>query len=257
MSGTPALTPGSFSWLELGTTDKEAAKAFYASLFGWGFHELPFGPDDTYTTFHLQERSAAGSYELSSDMTASGVPPHWMLYVTVKDADATAAKVTELGGTVVMPPFNVMDLVRIAVIQDPTGAHISISQPINHTGFGVKEEPGSFAWGDLFTTDSEKAAKFYTELFGWTTYVEGSPYIHFKNGEEYIAGSMPGSLPEGVPPHWMPYIAVADADASLAKAVSLGAKTLFGPMTMEGIGRFASLMDPQGAVFSIFQMVGK
>ncbi len=251
MSGT--LTPGGFNWLELGTTDKEAAKGFYSALFGWGFHEFPMGPDDTYTIFHMGDRSTGAAYEMGTEMTARGIPPHWMLYVTVADADAAAAKVTELGGNVLTPPFNVMDQVRMAVIQDPTGAHISIAQPINRFGFGAKEEPGSFAWADLFSTDSEKAAKFYTELFGWTTYVEGSPYIHFKNGEDFIAGSMPGTLPEGVPPHWMPYITVADCDKSLEKAVSLGATTLYGPVTMEGIGRFATIADPQGAAISIFQ----
>jgi len=252
MSDTSAIKPGGFNWLELHTSDVAAAKSFYGALFGWEFNDVPLGPDSIYTIFHMGGRSTAAAYESGP---GQGIPPHWLLYVTVANADASAAKVSALGGTIVMPPMDVMDQVRIAVFQDPTGAHIALSQPINHTGLGVKEEPGSFAWADLFSTDSEKAAKFYAELFGWTTYVEGSPYIHFKNGEEFIAGSMPGSLPEGVPSHWMPYIAVADADASLAKAVSLGAKTLFGPMDLEGVGRFASIMDPQGAAISIYQAV--
>ena len=250
MADTPTPTPGGFNWLELHTPDQKAAKAFYCALFGWEFNDFPLGPDSVYTIFNLQGRATAAAYESSPER---GIPPHWLLYVTVANADSSAAKVSELGGTVVMPPMDVMDQVRLAVFQDPTGAHIALSQPINNTGLGVKEEPGSFAWADLFSTDSEKAAKFYCDLFGWTTYVEGSPYIHFKNGEEFIAGSMPGSLPQGVPSHWMPYIAVANTDESLAKAVSLGAKALFGPVDLEGVGRFASLMDPQGAAISIFQ----
>jgi predicted enzyme related to lactoylglutathione lyase len=250
------ITPGSFSWLELGTSDREGAIKFYTALFGWGYSEFPMGENgEMYTIFNLGERSTGAAYELSLEMTGNGVPPHWMLYVTVTDADATAARVAELGGKVIMQPFNVMDQVRIAVIQDPTGAHISLAQPINHTGLGVKEEPGGFAWADLCSTDAERASKFYVDLFGWSTYVGDSPYIHFKIGEEYIAGAMPGSLPEGVPSHWMPYIMVEGCDASLAKAVSLGAKTVFGPVDLEGVGRFASFIDPQGAAISIYQAV--
>jgi len=181
---------------------------------------------------------------MGADMTANGIPPHWGLYVMVKDADKSTARVKELGGTVVLEPFDVMDQVRMAVIKDPTGAHINMAQPIQNTGFDLTEVPGSLAWADLFSPDSEKAAKFYCDVFGWTSYIGDSPYIHFKNGERFIAGSMPGTLREGMPPHWLPYIAVESADASIGKAKSLGGNLYHGPETMEGVGRFAVLADP-------------
>jgi len=246
-------TPGDFNWLELQTSDSASARAFYTALFDWEYAEVPLGPDDTYTIFNIGGKTTAAAYQLGSDMLAQGIPPHWGLYVSVIDADASAAKAQQLGGTVPMEPFDVMDQVRMAVLQDPTGAQISIAQPINNTGLGLVDKPGSFVWTDLFSPDSTRAAEFYCGLFGWTTYVGDSPYIHFKNGEKYIAGSMPGTLQPGMPPHWLPYIGVESCDAGAEKAKSLGATVHYGPVTMEGIGRYAVLADPQGAVFAVFE----
>ncbi len=215
--------------------------------------DIPMGESFTYTIFSLEGQTVAAGYHLTAEMNERNVPPHWMLYVAVTDADATAEKVKAAGGAVVMGPFDVMDQVRIAICHDPTHAYFSVSQPMKNTGLGIVGETGSLVWADLYSTDSEVAAKFYTEVFGWKAHVEGSPYIHFINGEEYIAGSMPGVLPPGVPSHWMPYIGVADLDESVKKAEGLGAKVLMPVMAMEGVGSFAAIADPQGAAISLFE----
>ena len=83
---------GSFCWLELGTTDQSGAKQFYSNLFGWTTEDMPMGPDMTYTLFRLGGKDVAGAYKLMKEQIESRVPPNWLLYVKVDNADAAAAK---------------------------------------------------------------------------------------------------------------------------------------------------------------------
>src|SRR5579884_4409141 len=99
--------PGDFCWLELGTTDQSAAKAFYERLFGWKGNDHPMGPEMVYTIFDLQGAAVAAGYTLMPDQQAQGVPPDWLLYVATANADAAAARAQELGGTVLGGPFDV------------------------------------------------------------------------------------------------------------------------------------------------------
>src|SRR6266446_9393378 len=135
--------PGSFCWIELATTDQKAAKDFYSSLFGWSPQDSPIGPSEFYTIFKLEGRDAAAGYTLREDQRTHGVPPNWMIYITVDSADQAAAKAKQLGGSVVMPPFDVMDLGRMAVIQDPAGAHFCMWQAAKNTGIGIAGVSGS------------------------------------------------------------------------------------------------------------------
>lgn len=119
------------------------------------------------------------------------------------------------------------------------------------------ENHGRFAWHELLTTDTEAAKRFYTEVVGWKAQAWGDgsiPYTVFLNGETPAAGLM--KLPQeaaamGAPPNWLAYVEVDDADATIAQATKLGATLLGDAMTMEGVGRFAVLRDPQGAVFAV------
>src|SRR5215831_10522324 len=103
MANIDSHAPGSFCWFELGTTDQNAAKAFYHSIFGWMANDFPMGPSEFYTMFQKDGRDAGAAYTLNQEMKARGVPPHWMIYIAVSSADQTAAKVTEAGGTVLAP----------------------------------------------------------------------------------------------------------------------------------------------------------
>ena len=256
MANIEKHTPGTFCWIELGTTDQNAAKAFYSSLFGWTPNDFPMGPDEFYTMFQLESRNAAAAYTLKKEMRAQGVPPHWMLYVSVDNADATVAKAQAAGGKVIAPAFDVMNFGRMAVLQDPTGAAFSIWQPLTHPGTGITGVPGTLCWADLNSQDPAAASKFYTEVFGWEIMPgkDQSGYLHVKNGEEFIGGMPPAKHQNpDTPPHWMLYFTVADCDASTDKAKALGAKIYMGPMTMEGVGRMTILADPQGAVCALFQ----
>jgi predicted enzyme related to lactoylglutathione lyase len=152
--------PGSFCWIELGTTDQVAAKSFYGDLFGWKADDVPMGPTDFYTMFQLEGMAAAAAYSLRPETREKGVGPHWMLYVAVKDADSSAAQAGKLGGTIIEQPFDVFDVGRMALIADPTGAVFSIWQSKRHKGTGITGVEGTLCWADLSTPDPAQGAVF-------------------------------------------------------------------------------------------------
>jgi uncharacterized protein len=258
MSEIESYAPGTFCWVELSAHDSQDAKRFYTSLFGWTSEDSPIGPDQYYTMLRLRGKDVGALYQMDSQRQSAGVPPHWQSYVSVANADESAAKARELGGKVVSPPFDVMDVGRMALIQDPTGASFALWQARRHHGAAVVNEAGAFCWNELATPDPQQAGDFYTGLFGWGTMVqEMGPmrYTTFTNGGR-PAGGMYQPSPEqaGMPPAWTVYFAVDDCDGSAEKAKGLGASVLAPPADIPGIGRFAILADPQGAVFAIIKL---
>jgi len=251
------LAPGTFCWVELGTSDAAGAKEFYTKLFSWDYVDNPVGPDMVYTMLKRDGRNAAALYKLMPDMVSQGVPPNWMSYVLVENADQSAAKVTELGGTVLKGPFDVSTVGRMAVIQDPTGAVFALWQTGTHHGVDIYNVPGSLCWNELGTTDTGKAREFYTGLFGWSANTQQfgpMEYTIFQNTGR-PAGGMYQITPEmGCPPHWLPYFAVDDCDETVRRAESLGAKTMKPADDIPGTGRFAIVTDPQGAAFAVIKL---
>jgi hypothetical protein len=153
-----------------------------------------------------------------------------------------------------MPPFDVFDVGRMTFAVDPTGATLGLWQAKSHIGAGIVNEPGAMVWNELGTNDEQAASKFYTQLFGWTTkpFSMTPPYTIFNNRGTDIGGmyKLEGTM-SGVPPHWIPYLQVKDCDEAVAKAESLGGKTVVPAMDIS-VGRFAYVQDPQGAVFAVF-----
>jgi predicted enzyme related to lactoylglutathione lyase len=246
---------GAFVWIELGTTDQDAAKNFYGSLFGWQANDMPMGPDQHYTIFQLDGRDTAAAYTLRPEMSG-GAPPHWMPYISVDVADDAVARAEQIGGKIVAQPFDVFDAGRMAVVQDPTGAMFSLWQPKSNSGIGIAGVDGTLCWADLMTTDAARAREFYAVLFGWDIapgQADPSGYLHIKNGETFIGGIPPVGPQSGVPSHWLLYFQASDCDGITAKAKSQGANIFYGPATLEGVGRWSVVSDPQGAVFAIFQ----
>jgi len=252
--------PGAFCWIDLATTDQNSAKSFYTSLFGWTSNDMPMGPNDFYTKFQLEGRDTGAAYTLQPEQRSQGVPPHWAIYIAVANVDESAKRVTELGGKVVLPPFDVFDAGRMAVVQDPTGAFSNLWQKKTDSGLGIAGVPGTLCWADLMTPDTGRAKSFYEGLLSWKiSKSENDPsgYLHIKNGEEFIGGIPPSHFaPPNTPPHWMAYIYVANCDETTAKCSQLGGKTLLAPMNIEKVGRMSILADPQGAVFSAFTPEG-
>ncbi len=249
-----AYEPGSFCWPELATSDQEGGKKFYTSLFGWSVNEIPIQPGETYTMLQLGGKDVGALYRMRPDQSAQGVPPHWMSYVSVASADQAARRAKELGGKVLAEPFDVFDVGRMAVLQDPQGARFSLWQAKKHIGARVINEPGALCWNELDTTDTAGAAKFYTALFGWITKV-GGDYTEFHRGKTPAGGMMRIPKEWGkVPPNWLVYFAVEDCDASAAKAKELRGAAMVPPTDIANVGRFAVLRDPQGAVFAIIRL---
>jgi len=249
---------GSFCWMELHTTDQNAAKQFYGSLFGWEAADFPMGPGEVYTIFKLKGEDSSAACALRKDLLDRGVPPHWMLYIAADDVDATTKRVAELGGTVMAGPFDVGENGRMSVNQDPTGAHFCLWTGKQTKGIGIAGENGAFCWADINTKNRDGAVKFYSDLLGWS-FVAGenkdhSGYLHIMNGAQMIGGTPPPEmLPEQMPPHWMVYYMVADCDASTAKVQSLGGTVHVPPMDIEGAGRMSIVQDAQGAGFALFK----
>lgn len=247
--------PGVFCWVDLATTDGEAAKQFYGSLFGWTPNDLPMGNGEFYTILQLGGKVVGALYTDNSGQA----PPHWDSYIAVTNADEAAARLKGLGATVLKEPFEVMEAGRMAVLQDPAGAVFLVWQAGQHEGAAIVDEIGALCWNELLTHDTAAAEAFYKSAFGWVAQTHpmgpAGNYTEFSCGGRTIAGMM--AITEqmvGVPPHWLPYFQVADCDASAAKAASIGANLLVPATEVPGI-RFAVIQDPQGAVFGIVNLV--
>src|SRR5204862_3044022 len=122
MAERTSYAPGTFSWTDLATNDPDAAKAFYTGLFGWDYEDMPVGEEGAYTMCRLGGRDVAALARQPAQERGQGIPPHWNSYVTVDDVDERAPRVTELGGNLIMPPFDVLDAGRMSLASDPTGA---------------------------------------------------------------------------------------------------------------------------------------
>jgi predicted enzyme related to lactoylglutathione lyase len=243
--------PGTFSWVDLGTSDADGAKAFYGGLLGWEFQDMPVPDSPPYSMASIGGRAVAALYAKRDEQA----PSAWLSYVTVEDPDAIAARTAELGGTVISEPFDVLEAGRMAVLQDPTGGVFAVWQPRASIGAQLVNDAGALCLNQLNTSDPGAAQAFFGALFGWTFQgIEsgGQSYWGIDNDGRLNGGMMP--LPEGAgaPSHWLAYFTSADVDASVAKIGELGGAVLVPPSPIPS-GRIAVAADPQGAVFALFE----
>jgi predicted enzyme related to lactoylglutathione lyase len=238
--------PGTFSWVDLATSDADGAKVFYGGLFGWEFEDMPVPDAPPYSMARIGGRAVAALYPKRDEQA----PSAWLSYVTVEDADATVARAGELSATVISEPFEVLEAGRMAVLQDPTGAVFAIWQPRASIGAELVNDPGSLTMNQLNTTDPEAAETFYRGLFAWTFQQVAAgeqAFWSISNGDRLNGGMMAGD-----PSHWFAYFTVADIDAAAAKIAELGGRVSVGPVPIPA-GRLLVASDPQGAVFALFE----
>lgn len=275
--------PGVPCWIDAGEPDPQAAAEFYGGLFGWQLEErMPEDVPGNYILALLEGREATAVGSLPPDVPQRAA---WNTYVCVESADESAAKVRDAGGTVMMEPFDVFEAGRMAYVADPAGAAFAVWQPNQMIGARVVNEPGSWNWSDLRTSDPERAKEFYGSVFGWeAAEIEAGPgtatlwrapgYGDFlertvdpeirKRQEE--VGAPPGfedaigwlvpveqSTTPDAAPHWHVTFAVDDADATAARAAELGGAVAVPPTDMPWV-RIAVLRDPQGAVFTVSKL---
>ena len=247
MSIVEKYEPGMFCWIELATNDAAASKTFYTSLFGWAANDMPI-PDGVYTMLQKNGHDLGALYQTKE------IPPNWATYIAVANVDEASAKAADLGATIVAPPFDVMDIGRMALVADPQGATFAMWQAKKHIGATIRDEANTLCWNELMTSDVDASRAFYKGLFGWNLRVSAE-YTEIDVGERPSGGmmQMPPDM-RGMPSSWTPYFAVDDCDAIVANAKSLGAQVYVPPTDMPSVGRFAVLADPQGASFDVITL---
>jgi predicted enzyme related to lactoylglutathione lyase len=247
-TGTPC-------WVDLAVPDVAAATAFYSAVLGWTFVDT----GEEYGHYHIartKDRAAAAIGPLQQE----GQPAAWTVYLASDDADATAKLITENGGTVLAPPFDIPGNGRMLVALDTCGAAFGAWQAGGTIGAEIYDEPGSLIWTDARLTDPVAGQAFYAAVFGDTFEpVPGVPadeYVTF-HIDGHVAGGMGGMMgaPEGTPSHWLAYFAVADVDAAVAAGESAAARVLM-PPTNTPFGRMGIITDPFGATFAVHGGMG-
>ena len=246
---------GTVAWVDLQTPDLGQARRFYGELLGWSF----VGGDDPntgfYTTAQIRGRNVAGMGKPPSKSTA---PSAWTVYLATDNADDAARRSRDAGGTLLMPPMDVMDHGRMAILSDPTGAVFGLWQAKQHGGAQVIDEPGAMTWHEVYTRDVTRAREFYAIVFGLEQKRLDSPSLEYwtlHKGDKTVGGvmQMTDAMPKDLPPHWNTYFAVADADAAAKKVTALGGRVMAPPFDTP-YGRMAAVFDPLGAAFCIIKL---
>ena len=116
-------------WVDLATTDPDAAVRFYCDIFGWEDQAVPTGTGPVYHFFRKNGRAVAGCGPIPPDQAQAGMPPHWSTYLSAGTGEVTT-KATQAGGQVVMPPLDIMDRGRMAILADPTGAATGVWEAV-------------------------------------------------------------------------------------------------------------------------------
>ncbi len=256
---------GAFCWAEGGVPDVSVAKAFYSAVLGWSFDDVPLPDGGVYPMAKVDGRTVGAVFKLDPSHAPPGappMPPSWSLYVQVSDVDATAKRVVELGGTIIVPAMDVMEEGRMVVFSDPTGAVLSAWQPKRHAGFGRLNDHGAPCWFELMTTNLDVAQSFYERLFQWKKerskntdfeYIEFTP----ATAEMTAGGMMQMDASFGaMPSHWMIYYTVANIEAAVAAVTANQGNVMVPPTPIPRVGTFSVVQDPGGATFSVIQLNG-
>lgn len=248
ISSWPAATP---MWVDLGVDHLQAAKAFYADLFGWDY--VSGGPEaGDYLLAHIGGRAVAG---LGSKQDPAA-PTAWTTFLASDDVEVTAKKITAAGGQLIAEPFDVMESGRMALAADSVGAVFGVWEAGTHIGAERVNEHGSLCWNELHTRDYAAARSFYSEVFDASYQDVAGDGVIYSTIRRPLDGRKVGGihhateLTEDTPNHWMTWFASEYVEGTATRAVELGA-TLLGPVTDSPLGRMAVVRAPQGEVFGI------
>ncbi|MBL8750907.1 MAG: VOC family protein [Planctomycetes bacterium] len=253
-SATSAAGPwnGRFVWHDLMTKDGAAAQEFYCALFGWQIQPIDMGGC-------IYRMIVAGPGPIGGIVEEKNIPTaHWMPYLATADVDAAAANVTQLGGSTCVPPTDIPNTGRFAVVGDPQGAFFSLYKglPTSHGADPDAPVAGRVCWNELLTTDADGALRFYATMFGWTDEPKDIGEMgtyHVQNlGTKQAGGIMKNPQP-GMPSAWLVYFLAPDLHATTERAKQLRATPLMENVPIPGVGAFSMFVDPTGAVFALFQ----
>ncbi|MDN3355355.1 VOC family protein [Actinomadura sp. DC4] len=240
---------GSPCWVDIGVPDLRQAIDFYTALFGWEINE---GPAETggYSMCLVDGSPVAA---LSPNRDPDIATYWWNVYFATDDPDATVKLIGDNGGTVVMPPMDIMGQGRMALAKDPSGAQFGLWQGQAHTGAHIVGEPDSLCWTELTTPDSAASRAFYATVLERPVEDMGVPgfdYATIKVGEDGAAGiwGVPGEAAR-----WTVYFAVDDADGAVARATAAGGSVVREAQDSP-YGRFAIVADPFGAALAVMRL---
>ena len=246
---------GHFVWYELVTTDTAAAKTFYSKVVGWGTQDAS-APGFSYTLFNAGKASVGGLMDLPEDARKMGATPRWLGYVGVDDVDASADLIKRLGGAVLVPPTDIPNVSRFAIVADPQKASLALIAWLKPAQRQPDElgKPGRVGWHELLAADWEKALAFYGSLFGWDNagadISQIGTYQLFSADGQTIGGMF--TNPQIVPvAFWLYYFNVGDIDAAAARVRACGGRIVEGPLEVPGGSWIARCVDPQGATFAL------
>ncbi len=247
-----------FVWYDLLTPDLDAAKAFYGEVVG-----LTLGPSgmpgQRYDLVMAGGQPIGGALQLTDAMRDGGAHPGWLGYIAVEDIDAALAKLTSLGGTILMDRTEIPTVGWFAMAADPQGAPFQLLQSLPERP-NLPDPPrgtvGKVGWRELMANDWEQALEFYQALFGWKTNEAidlgpmGTYQLWRAYGNDADGGMM--TRPDGTPgPMWQFYFLVHGAAAAAERIKASGGRVLNGPMEVPGGGWTLNAVDPQGALFSL------
>lgn len=246
-----AKIPGKFTWFEHASPDPLKVRAFYEGLFNWKI-ETSHASGQPYDHI-LCNGDAIGGLRKDDRM-----PACWTSYASVANVDQSHAVAVKAGATSCMPPTDFGGVGRGSVIQDPQGAMLYLWDSPHGDRPDRETTPfGDWFWNELWTPDPAAALRFYKTVLGYshdTMDMGMGTYYVFNSADGKARGGMSKSTTPTAPPMWLPYVHVPDCDACVAKARSLGARNvLLPPMDIPGIGRFAILQDPVGAVIAVIR----
>ncbi|MHB9858514.1 VOC family protein [Streptomyces sp. YIM S03343] len=245
--------PGTPCWVSLMAHALAATEEFYGALFGWEFIEGPrqLGPS-LRALLDGHEVAGIGQLPPERDLLVS-----WTPYLASDDVDLTAETVRLCGGTIGVGPLDAADAGRMAIGSDPSGAVFGIWQAVRHLGTGITGVPGTPAWNELVTYETQSVAKFYGTVFGYqeeTVEAAGLDYMDLSVDGRPVAGvhGVGNAVPSDRGPYWRTYFEVAETDKSLRQVAELGGRILE-PAHDSPHGRVATVADPEGAVFSVIE----
>jgi len=237
---TQFVAPGKFVWVDLLTQDPARAKSFYADLFGWTFN----GTDD-YVEVLQNGSPIAGIVTLDPGENRVREST-WVSNLSVTDVDRVIAMATSRGARVITGPMNAPDRGRLALIQDPAGATVLLLRSSGGDPLDGEPPLARWLWRELWTPDVESAVEFYSAVVGYeseTVDFAGQPYRVLTRDDVPRAAVV--GAPEEVSPQWLPYVRVADAAKTAARAEVLGARVVMRDDDA------AILVDPTGAPIGI------
>lgn len=250
------IPAGAPCWIDLMTSDVKKSREFYTALFGWSYETGDEEKYGGYTMAFKDGKSVAGL--MLSGQNGEGNPDMWSTYLRVDDIAASMAAAKNAGAMAYMEPMDVPEQGSMAMLGDPSGATIGLWQFGGHTGFQAHEENGAAAWHELHSKDYQAAVSFYRDVFGVKASVMSDTddfrYTNLVDGDKELAGIMDVSkwLPDEVPSSWQIYFQTDDVDATIAKALTLGA-TIINAAEDSSYGRIAGLTDCTGAMFKLVQ----